>query len=241
MSAAPAGAAERIRKGFRTRCLRFSLILALGSMLVACSNDASPPATFMDGSPSREPPVELEGVSGPAALTRVRVVDVDEIGPRSLSADCLRTRERRPRPALPLVERIGVTSTTVTFAAASDLYGCDDSPGPREEDRRWCSTSFGRLYDGRLRDPRLDIAGCRTAAGEPMGFVWVEPDARTRYVAVEQEGYTEVYETAGSLPVRIATTTGVEIEGSRASFHVSEHDASGRLVRRYTVDAVVAG
>ena len=194
----------------------------------------------MDGSPSRKPPVELEGVSGPAVLTRVRVTDVDEVRPRSLSADCLRARERPRTPTLPLVELIGVTSTTVTFEAASGLYGCDDSPGPRENDRRWCGTSFGRLYDGRLRDPRLDIAGCRTTAGEPMGYAWVEPSSEARYVAVEQTGYTEVYEPAGSLPVRIATTE-VQIEGSRASFHLSEHDASGKLLREYDLQAVPAG
>ena len=46
----------------------------------------------------------------------------------------------------------------------------------------------------------------------PLGFVWVEPEPRAAYVVVEQPGYVEVYAVAGELPVRVATTTGVEIE-----------------------------
>jgi hypothetical protein len=97
------------------------------------------------------------------------------------------------------------------------------------------------LDDGRLQDPRLDIAGCRSATAGAMGFAWVQPDSRTRYVAVEQPGYTEVFETAGGLPVRIATTTGIETDGSTARFDVSEHDASGALVRKYELRAIPAG
>ncbi len=195
----------------------------------------------MDGSRLREPPTALDRVSGPVVLTSVHVVDVDEMSIPSLSAGCLRASEPHHQPTSPLVERIGVTSTTVTFAVSSDLYGCDDSPGPRENDRRWCGTSTGRLADGRLQDPRLDIAGCLSATGEPMSFVWVQPDSRTRYVAVEQPGYTEVFETAGGMPVRIATTTGIEIDGSTARFDLSEHDATGALVRKYELRATPAG
>ena len=74
-----------------------------------------------------------------------------------------------------------------------------------------------------------------------MAFIWIEPAAATRYVAVEQPGYVEVYETTPGLPVRIASITGVDVEGARASFELSEHGADGHLVRRYAADAVVAG
>jgi len=41
--------------------------------------------------------------------------------------------------------------------------------------------------------------------------------------------------------VRVATTSGVEIDRSSAGFEVLEHDADGRLVREYRLDAAVAG
>jgi hypothetical protein len=69
----------------------------------------------------------------------------------------------------------------------------------------------------------------------------MQPTDDTKYVAVHERDYTEVYEVAGGLPVRVATASGAMIEGSRASFELSEHDASGNLLRRYRLDAVVAG
>jgi hypothetical protein len=96
------------------------------------------------------------------------------------------------------------------------------------------------LIRGRLRDPRLDIL-CRTRSGAPVGLVWAQPSTSARYVAVEQPGYSEVYETAGGLPVRISTTSGVQTDDSLATFELSEHDANGDLVRRYRLTARVAG
>jgi hypothetical protein len=51
----------------------------------------------------------------------------------------------------------------------------------------------------------------------------------------------EVYPVRGHFPVRIATTTGIDVAGSRASFEVSEHDARGRLLRAHELEARVAG
>ena len=198
------------------------------------------PKTLMDGSGISMPSVDLEGVSGDPVLTQVVVLDAREVGRGSRAADCLRERGSDPRPAARIVERVGVSSESATLRDPSGLHACDNSPGPREADRRWCGGSYGRLYGGRLRDPRLDI-GCRTADGGPMGFVWVEPRPDARFVVVAQPGYVEVYEVAGGLPVRIATTSDVDVERSRASFRVSEHDERGRLLRRYVLDAYVAG
>jgi hypothetical protein len=139
-----------------------------------------------------------------------------------------------------VLERVGVMTESVTIRAGSNLYACDNSQGPRERNRRWCGTSFGRLYDGRLRDPRLDVL-CTTADGSPVVFVWVEPSRRSRYVVVRQQGFAEVYAATGGLPIRLATTEGVSIETSRASIGVSEHDVRGRLIRRYVLEALVAG
>jgi hypothetical protein len=146
-----------------------------------------------------------------------------------------------PPPAGAAVVRIGVSGESVTFTDATHtgLRACDNG-GARADDRRWCGTSFGRLYSGHLRDPRLDIL-CETERGAPLGFVWVEPSRRARYVVVEQGGYSEAYEVASGLPVRISTATGVRSDPARIAVDLTEHDARGRLVRRYRLTAVPAG
>ena len=63
----------------------------------------------------------------------------------------------------------------------------------------WCGVAFGQLERPPPRST-LELGGCTTKDGEPLGFAWVEPIRRARYVAVEQDGYVEVYETAGGLP-----------------------------------------
>lgn len=138
--------------------------------------------------------------------------------------------------------RVGVTSENVTFREASSVavFGCSNTPGPREENRRWCSVAYGQLYSGRLRDPRLGIS-CERTDGTQVGFAWVQPADGVRYLAVKQPEYTEVYEAAGGLPIRIATVSGVDIETSSATFSVSEHDAEGRRIREYELKAFVAG
>jgi hypothetical protein len=196
----------------------------------------------MDGSSAQPAPVTLEGVSGPPVLTRVRVAAPGDVTPGSLSASCLQ-RWSGEEPSDPIVERTAVDTETVTFRDESGhgLYGCDNSQGSRENDRRWCGGAFGRLYSGRLRDPRLELGGCTTRDSRPVGFVWVEPHNDASYVVVEQRGYAEVYRATGGLPVRVAVTNGVEIEESRATIRLSEHDSDGHLVRRYDLEAAVSG
>jgi hypothetical protein len=140
-----------------------------------------------------------------------------------------------------VVTRIGVSGETVTLRQQGALIGCDNSAGSREGDRRWCGESFGRLYGGRLRDPRLDIAGCSTADGDPVAFAWVEPARNAHYVVVEQPGYDEVYEVGGDVPVRVASVNGIESEPLGATFQVSEHARDGALLRRYRLEARPAG
>ena len=195
----------------------------------------------MDGTPAKTPPVELEGVSPPAVLTTVQVLGSEAVRAASASGSCRTATVGSSPPRSAFVERVGVASSSVTFATVSGLHGCDDSSGARENARRWCGTAFGNVSQGRLQDPRLDIAGCRTAEGDPVGFAWIQPSPNTRYLAVEQDGYVEVYEPAGSLAVRIATTSGVEVGGSRATFRLSEHDAAGNRLRDYELVAAAAG
>ena len=198
---------------------------------------------LVDGSRAVPSRVELEGVSRPTVSTKVSVRQARTLRAGSVAASCFRAHGlAAPRGRYgAIVERVGVESSSVTFASASGLHGCDDGPGPREADRRWCGIAFGILRRGRLDDPRLDVAGCRTASGEPIGFVWITPITGARYVAVAQHGYAEVYEPAGGVPIRITNSAGVDVDGSRATFRISEHDARGRLLRRYELDAVPAG
>jgi hypothetical protein len=60
-------------------------------------------------------------------------------------------------------------------------------------------------------------------------------------VVVEEPRYAEVYRIVEGVPVRVATTSSVEIDESRATIQLSEHDRGGRRLRRYRLEAAVAG
>lgn len=247
MSAAWAGASRNLRwerRGFtprRSHMLPIVGVVALVVFSAGCLGSERAPDRLMDGSEAAALPVELEGIEDPAVLTKVRVVPPSARARRSRSASCLDERSWSVRPQGPSVERVGVASESVTFEEESRraVFGCSNSPGPREENRRWCGGAYGQLYGGRLRDPRLDIL-CGTT-DKPVGFVWVHPGPTARYVSVEQPGYVEVYEVASDLPVRVATVNGVEYERFRARFDLLEHDSHGELLREYELEAFVAG
>jgi hypothetical protein len=80
-----------------------------------------------------------------------------------------------------------------------------------------------------------------TRDGATIATAWVAPGRGTTYVVVTQDGYSEVYEVAAGLPVRIGSTRGVDVARSRARFEISEHAADGRLLREYRLEAVVGG
>lgn len=245
-SGALAGASSsdyRERRGSTPRRSR-ALFAALASAIAVsagCASDDSSPDRLLDGSEAGQPPVELQGVDGTTVLTKVRVVEPSDREQSARSKSCLDQGRGAERPSGPSVERVGVISETVTFEEESSrsVFGCDNSPGPREANRRWCGGAYGLLKGGRLLDPRLDIL-CGTTE-ERVGFVWVHPGPDARYVSVEQPGYVEVYEVAGELPIRVATASGVEYERFRASFDLFEHDSDGKLLRGYELEAFVAG
>jgi hypothetical protein len=186
-------------------------------LLTGCDgNKPGGPTNLMNGAPAPEPPVGLEAIDGPAVMTSVETNHLDEIEPGSAIARCVE-RAAGDRLLGPIVIRVGVSGESVTFRSRSGhLYGCDNSEGPREAGRPACGVAFGQRSDGRLEDPRLNVGACTTEDGAPLGFAWVEPTRGARYVAVEQDGYLEVYATAGGLPVRV-TTGDVEIERSSAA------------------------
>ena len=223
-----------------TRRLRLLLVLVVicVSSTGCAGGDNEAPTHLVDGTEASEPRVMLEDVSSPV-LTRVRVIPPDEVEDGSIAASCL--DERRPaQPASVLVERLGVESETVTYRDRSGIWlqGCDDTGNA---DGKWCGGAVGRLYGGHLRDPRLNIAACETSDGNPVALAWVEPSADARFLVLEQPGYAEVFEVAGKLPIRLATTSGVQLAGSTATFDLTEHDAEGKLLRRYRLEAAVAG
>lgn len=217
------------------------VVLAAAALLAGCFGGGDDESRLLlDGSPAGEA-VELEGVDDDVVVTAHAVVPTEALDQDSKAATCLAERFQETDPGPDAVVRTGVRTESVTFleAGGQALLGCSNSPGPRERGR-WCGSSFGQLRTGALTDPRLDI-GCRARDGTPIGFVWVQPGKGTQYVAVAQPGYTEVYEVAGELPIRIATADGVDLETSSARFEVSEHDAEGRLLREQTFEAFVAG
>jgi len=144
---------------------------------------------------------------------------------------------------VPIVRRVGVDGASVTYRTASgrNLVACDGTAVSSEHDRTWCGLALARVRDERLLDPRLDLASCTTPSGDSVAFAWVEPGPRTRYVAVRRHGFVEVYPLIAGLPVRLAATSGIDLDTSSASFDVSEHDATGQLLRSYTLRARVAG
>ena len=56
-----------------------------------------------------------------------------------------------------------------------------------------------------------------------------------------QPGYVEVYPVEPGLPVRVATASGIETDPIGATFDVSEHAASGRLLSRQRLTARPSG
>ena len=114
------------------------LALVVGAMLMTgCDSNEPVPTTLMNGSNAPDLSVDLEGIESKAVLTSVATSGFDEIGGSSIAATCLRRADDH-RVSGPIVVRIGVDGESVTFRTGSTrgLYGCDNSEGRREADRR---------------------------------------------------------------------------------------------------------
>jgi hypothetical protein len=220
--------------------VRLVIVLA-AAVSTGCGSTSSTPRVLMDGSHADATPVELERVARPVVMTRARSLDAGDASRDPVAASCLRGPAGDARPEGKIVERVGVSGESVTLRDSAGLHACDNSPGPREAQRRWCGSAFGRLEAGRLRDPRLDIAGCRTAEGAAIAFAWVVTRPRTRFLVVAQPDYSEVYEAEAGLPVRISSPSGARSDPVGATFDLSEHDDTGRLLRTYRLEAYPAG
>jgi hypothetical protein len=211
--------------------LTSALILsALALCATACDDDARP-SRLLDG----EAAAELVPVAG-SVVTRVRVVRAAFLGRRFTS--CMRANERRQFTETTLVvERIGVFSQSLTFRdpGGRHLNACDGA-----FDDTWCGRSVARLYDGRLLDPRLDIL-CRDAEGRRLAYAWIEPAAGSHWIGVDQGSYTELYEVAAQLPVRIATSRGIDEDASSATFEITQYGLRGAELIRGRLEVAVAG
>ena len=210
------------------------LLLAVG-LLAGCDSSGARPERLLYG----EAAPEFKAVSG-SVLAIGRVLDGSTLGRRFTSC--------RPAGAgigndAVVVERIGVFGESLTFADSGrkTVYACDGGTDPAGERKLpWCGGSAGRLQRGKLLDPRLDIL-CRDRKGRALAYAWVEPAAGVRWIGVDQGAYTEIYEVLAALPVRIASTRGIEIGRARATFDVTQYDNHGREVIEGRLEAQVAG
>jgi hypothetical protein len=207
--------------------------------LAGCGGGDSPPQ-LADGSTAASVPAELAELED-AVLTRTEVKNESDLDRDEYEA-CPVPRDSGDRT---VVERTGVHGSSLTIESGYLLFGCDEIPDPdtvvdpdRPYDGIWCGSGTGRLDDGKLNDPRLSL--CQNTDGEIRAFVWVEPQAGTKWVVVSDAGKREIYEVAEGLPVRVMTTKNIDPVG-RASFAIEEYAADGAKLREYVLDAQVAG
>ena len=168
----------------------------------------------------------------------VRVGGFAELRPR-FPRGCLRVfSELAPSASTRVVERAGILGRSVTVADPHTpwLYGCD--AGVRSPAR--CGSAVGAWRGGRLNDPRLDVL-CDDPKGKHLGAAWVVPLRRTRWIAVRERDFTEIYPVAGRLPVRIWTRDGVRYERSSADFEVTQFAADGTRLAHEKLHTAVAG
>jgi hypothetical protein len=183
--------------------------------------------------------------SGGGTGATTRVVDRVRVHRVSLPARgaigrCIAQTSLR-RGSVVVVERAGRITRSLTIAqrASPDVFACD-ATGVRLEGRDWCDVSVGRLAHGRVSDPRLGLL-CRDRRGRHVATAFVNPTRGALWVAVAQQGFSELYPTAAGLPVRIATRTGVDYEHARATFRITQLGAAGRVLERVRIVARVAG
>jgi hypothetical protein len=210
-----------------------ALVVVVSALVVAgCASDERPEHLLYG-----QPAGEFTPVTG-SVVTIGRVLRGTTLGRRFL----LCRPSSVERDAL-VVERTGVFGESLTFMDRDKrtVHACDggvDAAGERAPP--WCSGSAGRLYEGRLLDPRLDL-GCRDGKGRPLAYAWIEPVTDAHWIGVFQGGYTEIYEVLSGLPVRIATQRNIDLARSRAVFEVFQYGVGGRELIRGRVEAGVAG
>jgi len=212
-----------------------ALLAALSVLLATGCDTSSRPDRLLDGQAA----AEFRPIDG-SVVTQTRVVRAAFLGARF--ADCVSDRSSFP-PTTLVVERIGVFGQSLTFRDrdGQHLHSCDGGFDPTgERPALWCGRSVGRLYDGRLLDPRLDIL-CRDARGRRLAYAWVVPVAGSHWIGVDQGSYTELYEVAAGLPVRVATRHAIDADAAKATFALTQNGIRGNQLLRGKLEAAVAG
>lgn len=215
--------------------VRLATLLLPVVLLAGCDSRGARPERLLYGEAAQE----FKAVSG-SVIAIGRVLDGTTLGRRFTS--CRPAAAEIANDAV-VVERIGVFGESLTFAGSGrkTVYACDGGRDPAGERKLpWCGSSAGRLLGGKLLDPRLDIL-CRDRKGRPLAYAWVEPAAGVRWIGVDQGAYTEIYEVLAGLPVRIASTRGIEAARARVTFDVAQYDDHGKEVIEGKLEAQVAG
>jgi hypothetical protein len=209
-------------------------IAAVAAVAAGCGGAHDRPARLLDGTPAmRFQPIE------DSVVAAGRLLQLDDRADR-----CLAAADRAKVAAdTPVVERVGVDGESLTFASRDDAvaFACDAGVDPAgERPLPWCHTVVGELDHGHVLDPRLDVM-CRDRGRRPLAYAFVEPVAGARWIGVRHDGYVELYEVLGDLPVRFVTTTGIDLANARATFELTQYDSEGRELTHGEMEASVAG
>lgn len=220
-------------KSAGSRGTRWASLCALAIWLVVPGAAVSSShRRLVDGSTAPPVPSVLRSYKG-LTTTRVLVRSAASVG--ALMSSCPQASQAHGQ----VVERVGVSGRSITFVVGrTDLVGCDRNPRARASYGPWCGTSGWNLVRHRVSDPRLDL--CYDGHGRPViAFGWINPLSRAHWIVIDQPGYREVYPTAGGLPVRVSTVSGLEHRGG-AVFRTAQYDAAGVLLVRRKVVAAIA-
>jgi hypothetical protein len=213
---------------------RLMVAVAVAALVAGCGSGGGRPTRLLDGRPAAQ--------FDPVADSVITSTHLLQLGDRA--DECLSATDRANVAAdTPAVERIGVDGESLTFASRDDslLYACDggvDLAGERPA--RWCHTVVGEVGDGQVLDPRLDVI-CRDRKRRALAYAFVEPVASARWIGVRENGWVELYEVRGGLPVRVSTTRGIDFGDARATFEITQYDAAGRELVSGEMEAAVAG
>jgi hypothetical protein len=205
-------------------------------LLAGCGGDGdAAPSRLLDGSTPPAVPTALDEVDDPV------MTDVRTLPPSGAPAVACADRFQQD-PGSPIVERIGVDGRSLSFAAGSHVFACDAAAAAREGPPASCGGAAGRREAGAVTDPRLDLANCTDPDGNTVAFVSVEPEAGAAYLGVDRGGWTEVYPVRDDrLPVRVATTRGIDPDRSALRLTVTQYTGHGNNLGKEALQAQVAG